>query len=196
MAASNHPYLAIGVDVGGTNTDSVLLDTSKSGTDAVIAWNKTPTASNVTLGVQSTLKSLLHSSPHSAADVAAVTVGTTHFLNAIVEHDASRMEKVAVIRLASYNFSGQTPSFIDWPAGLRKLLEGHVAFVPGGCNIDGTKIADLDREAIRKQGEFIRSKGIKAVAIVGIGSPMDIEHRQEEEARDVLRQVLGDGVDI
>lgn len=193
---ASRPYFVIGVDVGGTNTDSVLLDTTKSGTDAVIAWNKTATAANVTAGVTKTLENLLQSGPDVSKNVAAVTVGTTHFLNAIVEHDASRLEKVAVIRLASYNFTGQTPPFVDWPAGLRGLLEGHVAFVPGGVNIDGTKIADLDSAAILKQAEIIQEKGIKSIAIVGIGSPMDTKYKQEDEARSILRQKLGDDVDI
>ncbi|KAI5298573.1 Vacuolar protein sorting-associated protein 53 [Ascosphaera pollenicola] len=193
---THRPNLVIGVDVGGTNTDSVLLDTTKSGTDAVISWNKTATASNVTVGVKKSLESLLQSGPGIAKNVAAVTVGTTHFLNAIVEHDASRLEKVAVIRLASYNFTGQTPPFVDWPSGLRSLLEGHAAFVPGGVNIDGTKIADLDSAAVLEQAEIIKQKGISSVAIVGVGSPMDTNYKQEDEVRTILKQKLGEGVDI
>ncbi|KAI5284342.1 hypothetical protein KEM54_001413 [Ascosphaera aggregata] len=186
----------IGVDVGGTNTDSVLLDATRTGTDAVLAWNKTVTASNVTAGVKRTLEKLLQYKSSTAENIAAVTVGTTHFLNAIVEHDASRLEKVAVVRLASYNFTGQTPPFVDWPAGLRGLVEGHSSLVPGGVNIDGTKIADIDAAALLEQADIINTKGIRSVVIVGIGSPMDVDYKQEEEARRILRGRLGEDVDI
>lgn len=40
----------------GTNTDCVLLDASLFGKEAVLASHKTSTTSNVTLGVQDTLK--------------------------------------------------------------------------------------------------------------------------------------------
>ncbi len=38
--------MRIGIDVGGTNTDAVLLDGSK-----VKAWRKTPTTDNVSTGI-------------------------------------------------------------------------------------------------------------------------------------------------
>ncbi|QSS56068.1 hydantoinase [Histoplasma capsulatum var. duboisii H88] len=190
------PSLVIGVDVGGTNTDAVLLDTKHTGPKSVIAWNKSPTAANVTLGVQKTLTDLLRKAPETEKNIAAVTIGTTHFLNAILEHDASRLEKVAVIRLASYNFSSQTPSFIDWPSALKRIIKGHAAIVPGGCNIDGTRIADIDAEAIAEQAQIIRSKNLKNVVVAGIGSPMDTKYRQEAQVRESLRSKLGDDVNI
>ncbi|PGH28925.1 hypothetical protein GX50_08331 [[Emmonsia] crescens] len=190
------PSLVIGVDVGGTNTDAVLLDTKDTGSKAIIAWNKSPTAANVTLGVQKTLEDLLRKAPNKENNIAAVTVGTTHFLNAILEHDASRLEKVAVIRLASYNFSSQTPSFIDWPPVLKRLINGHAAIVPGGCNIDGTCITDIDPASIAEQADIIRAKNLKNVVIAGIGSPMDTKYRQEVQVRDILSAKLGDDVNI
>ncbi|KAK2746156.1 hypothetical protein FQN55_005785 [Onygenales sp. PD_40] len=190
------PSLVIGVDVGGTNTDAVLLNTTSPGAEAIIAWNKSPTASNVTLGVRKTLQDLLHKAPNNENNIAAVTIGTTHFLNAILEHDASRLEKVAVIRLASYNFSSQTPSFIDWPPALRHLVKGHAAIVPGGCNIDGTRIADIDPASIAEQADLIRAKNLKNVVIAGIGSPMDTQYRQESRVRDLLTKKLGGDVNI
>ncbi|OAX80456.1 hypothetical protein ACJ72_05210 [Emergomyces africanus] len=196
MTSPTGPSLVIGVDVGGTNTDAVLLDTRDAGSKAIRAWNKSPTAANVTLGVLKTLEELLQKAPNNEKNIAAVTIGTTHFLNAILEHDASRLEKVAVIRLASYNFSSQTPSFIEWPPALKRLIKGHAAIVPGGCNIDGTRIADIDPASIAEQAEIIRSQNLKNVVVAGIGSPMDTIYRQEAQVRDILRAKLGDDVNI
>ena len=184
------PTLVIGIDVGGTNTDAVLLDTRKTGVEAVASWNKTPTSSNVTSSLRKTLEGLLKKWPGKEGQVAAVTLGTTHFLNAILEHDASRLEKVAVIRLTDYDFTRQTPPFIDWPPALCRLMQGHVGFVRGGVNIDGSLIAELDEEALVKQAEIIRSKQLRNVVIVGVGSPMDTQFGQENRARRILQARL------
>ncbi|OTA90438.1 hypothetical protein M434DRAFT_368801 [Hypoxylon sp. CO27-5] len=188
--------LVVGVDVGGTNTDSVLLDISKSSVDAVLASHKAPTTSNVTLSVQASLEALLSKSTAKATDITALAIGTTHFLNAIIEKDTSRVEKVAVLRLASHGFSAGTPPFADWPRALEKIIHGHSASIPGGCNIDGTLIGPVDEATVREQASIIKSKGIKNVVVVGIGCVTDEKYHQEDTVHDWLRAELGDGVNI
>ncbi|TDZ33815.1 putative D-/L-hydantoinase subunit A [Colletotrichum spinosum] len=188
--------LVVGVDVGGTNTDSVLLDVSKKGTDAVIASHKASTTSNVTLSVQATLKALLDKSTVDPAEITALAIGTTHFLNAIIERDTSRVEKIAVLRLASHNFSTGTPPFADWPRALKRIVDGHSAIVPGGVNIDGTLIGPVDEAAVREQAAAIRAKGLANVAVVGIGCSADRDYRQEDEVAGILRAELGEHVNI
>jgi N-methylhydantoinase A/oxoprolinase/acetone carboxylase beta subunit len=117
-------------------------------------------------------------------------------LNAIIERDSSRVEKVAVLRLASYNFSAGTPPFADWPSGLRKIINGHSAIIPGGCNIDGKLIHEVDEGAIREQLEIIKSKGLKNVVVVGIGSPTDVKYHQEEHVRTMIEIALGKEVNV
>ncbi|TQN63946.1 putative D-/L-hydantoinase subunit A, partial [Colletotrichum shisoi] len=188
--------LVVGVDVGGTNTDSVLLDVSRPSTDAVLASHKASTASNVTLSVQATLKALLDKSTVDPGDITALAIGTTHFLNAIIERDTSRVEKTAVLRLASHNFSTGTPPFADWPSALKRIIDGHSAIIPGGCNIDGTLIGPVDEDAVRDQARQIRAKGLRNVAVVGIGCGADRDHRQEDEVGRILRAELGEGVNV
>ena len=72
--------MRIGVDVGGTNTDAVLVD----GRD-VIAEAKTPTTPDVTAGIVAALRSVVETSGVEVARVQAVMIGTTHFTNAVVE---------------------------------------------------------------------------------------------------------------
>ncbi|KAL8327684.1 hypothetical protein RB597_003822 [Gaeumannomyces tritici] len=188
--------LVVGVDVGGTNTDSVLLDLSKTGSAAVVAADKKETRANVTRGIRSTLGELLSKALVAPADVAAVAIGTTHFLNAIIERDGNRVEKVAVLRLASHNFSAGTPPFADWPQGLERIVHGFSAIIPGGCNIDGSVLGPVDEEAVRRLAAEIRTARIKNVAIVGIGSPMDEHHGQEEIVRDMIVDELGGSVNV
>jgi len=42
-------------------------------------------------------------------DVASVTIGTTHFINAVVEMDRARLAKVAIIRLCGPFSKGVDP---------------------------------------------------------------------------------------
>lgn len=129
-------------------------------------------------------------------NVSAVAIGTTHFINAIIERDSSRVEKVAVLRLASYNFSAGTPPFADWPADLRGIVHGYSAIIPGGCNIDGKLIAEVDDDAVREQAQTIKAKGLRNIVVVGIGSPMDHGHHQEERVRGILQECFLDNANI
>lgn len=162
----------------------------------MVSSYKAATTSNVTLSVRETLKALLDKSSVDRQHVSAVAIGTTHFINAIIERDSSRVEKVAVLRLASYNFSAGTPPFVDWPQGLRSIIHGYSAIIPGGCNIDGSLIADIDEDAVRVQAETIRAKGLSNIVIVGVGSPTDHHYHQEERVRDILRQSFANDVNI
>ena len=72
--------LRIGVDVGGTNTDAVLMD----GT-TVVAKIKTPTTEDVTSGITTALRHVLTASGAGPNQIAAAMIGTTHFTNAVVE---------------------------------------------------------------------------------------------------------------
>ena len=81
----------IGVDVGGTNTDAVLMDGR-----TVLASHKAPTSSNVSDGIISAITSVLEASSASADSIESVMVGTTHFTNAFVERKS--LLEVAVIR--------------------------------------------------------------------------------------------------
>lgn len=120
--------------------------------------------------------------------VASVTIGTTHFINAVVEMDQSRLAPVAVIRLCG-PFSKDIPIGIDWPPRLRNIVCRYRGIVDGGLEIDGSLIAELDEDEVRHQCEIIKSKGIKSIAIVGIFSPIDVLYKQEETAADIVRSV-------
>ena len=53
--------MRIGIDVGGTNTDAVLID----GED-IVASCKTATTDEITDGIETALKHLVHSNPASS----------------------------------------------------------------------------------------------------------------------------------
>lgn len=189
--------LRIGVDVGGTNTDAVILDSSLSSTSfrGILAQYKTPTSSpNVTNGIEAAVRTVLEKSKVDKNRIACLTIGTTHFVNAIVEHDRRRLSKVAIIRL-SKSFTKEIPHFSDFPPVLKDIMNGYYCFVSGGLHIDGSEEAPIVEAEIVEQCSKIKELGIDAVVISGVFSPIDEHFKQESHVRRIIQRELPD-VDI
>ncbi|KAF7352365.1 DUF917-domain-containing protein [Mycena venus] len=184
------PGYAVGVDVGGTNTDGVLLDpstTSLASKDSIKAFFKSPTTSNPSQGIETVITTLLQTAKIDAKEVTSVTIGTTHFINAVLEKDRNRLAPVAVIRLCG-PFSRDVYPAIDWPADLRDIICQHCGFVDGGLEIDGECISNIDESQVAAECRIIKEKNITSVVINGIFSPSDFEHRQEERVAEWVRK--------
>jgi hypothetical protein len=62
----------IGIDVGGTNTDAVVLRDEK-----VLGWHKTPTTTDIQEGVELAVEAVVKKSGIPSNHVGAVKIGTT-----------------------------------------------------------------------------------------------------------------------
>ena len=167
----------IGVDVGGTNTDAVLMD----GADLVGAV-KLPTTADVTAGIVDALAALLAYLP-PVRPVDAVMVGTTHFTNALLER--RRLSPTAVIRLA-LPATKLLPPLVDWPTQLRDAIGGFTYMVHGGHEFDGREISPLAVGEIRTAVQDMRRRDVRAVAVSGVFSPVNTAH--EIQAAAVIRE--------
>lgn len=171
--------MRIGVDVGGTNTDAVLMDGS-----AILASTKQPTTADVSSGVAAAIAAVLAQGGIAAKTVRSVMVGTTHFTNALVER--KRLEPVGVLRLASP--SGEAlPPLTGWPADLAACVGGNVFLLPGGYEVDGREIAPFDAERVRAAAQTLKARGIRAVAIASAFAPVNAT--MEEQAAEIVRAV-------
>jgi N-methylhydantoinase A/oxoprolinase/acetone carboxylase beta subunit len=164
----------IGVDVGGTNTDAVLVDGR-----VVLAAAKTPTTPDVTSGILAALRALVESSSVSLAQVQAVMIGTTHFTNAVVE--GRRLAPTGVIRLGLPATEALPPT-TGWPERLRSALGGHVHLCHGGHEFDGRRISAVDADELRRVAGELAAAGIATVAISSVFSPVNAEAEQEAAA--------------
>lgn len=172
--------MRIGVDVGGTNTDAVLVED-----DRVLESVKTPTTDDVTAGVSDSLRRLVDRFGGDVGRVDAVMIGTTHFTNAVVQR--RDLAPVAAVRVALP--SGRSlPPFVDWPDDLRALVAGRVYMIRGGHEYDGRPLDTFDAEAVRKAARELRETDIRSVAISAAFSPLVPDC--EEEAADILREEI------
>ncbi|KAI0777763.1 DUF917-domain-containing protein [Trametes elegans] len=189
--------LRIGVDVGGTNTDGVLIDVTRlrEPTRGVLAHHKSSTTPDVSTGIEIAVREVLKLAAVPPSDVSSVSIGTTAFINAVLEADARRLAKVAVIRLCG-PYTRQCPPFIDFPKRLRALTEGHIGYVDGGFEIDGREILPLNEKQVVEQCAIIKEKGLRNVVLSGIYSPLDSEGKHEAAAKTIIERELGPSVNV
>ncbi|MCL6594963.1 MAG: hydantoinase/oxoprolinase family protein [Firmicutes bacterium] len=170
----------VGVDVGGTHTDAVLMDGRR-----VVAWVKVATTEDVATGIEQALAELVRSASVPAERVEAVMLGTTQFANAIVQ--GRGLVRVGVLRLA-LPIGTAIPPLEDWPPDLVRAVDPVVRQVHGGFEVIGTPVAEVDPEEIRDAARAFRAQGIRDVAITGVFSPVDPS--QERLAADLVREVI------
>ena len=167
----------IGIDVGGTNTDAVLLEES-----IVKASVKTPTTPDVTTGIIRALAALVEQAP-GAREAHAVMIGTTHFTNAVVQR--RDLGRVAAVRVGLPS-GASLPPFVDWPEDLAALVRAEVVMLEGGHEFDGRPLVPFDGKGMRAAARRIRDAGIRSVAIAAVFSPLNASC--ENEAAAILRE--------
>lgn len=168
----------IGIDVGGTNTDAVLVADGR-----VVAGVKTPTTEDVTGGVRAALADLLSQVGTAAEGVAGVMIGTTHFVNAVVQR--RRLNRVAAIRVCLPASASLIP-FCDWPEDLSEQVNAGTHLVAGGHEYDGRPLVELDERAVAAAARRIRAEGVMSVAVSAVFSPLTAAC--EVRAAEIVRQ--------
>ncbi|MCW2898920.1 MAG: Hydantoinase/oxoprolinase [Streptosporangiaceae bacterium] len=179
--------LRIGIDVGGTNTDAVVVDTNGK----VVAATKAATTPDPFDGIRAALQQVV-----AGVDTSAITqamLGTTHPANAIIQR--RDLGRVGVLRIAAPSSLAVRPG-AAWPRDLLDVVHGPSAIIGGGFEYDGSEIAPLAVEDVRKFAAQCVGRGIgrgagqvSAIAISSPFSPASPEH--ELRAAQILAAELG-----
>ncbi|MBW1645140.1 MAG: hydantoinase/oxoprolinase family protein [Deltaproteobacteria bacterium] len=157
--------MLLGIDVGGTHTDAVVV-----GRQGIVAAAKTVTRHDDLLSsVRAALQQVLPAA--EAGKIRQVNLSTTLTTNAIVE---DRLEKTGVFVVAGPG--------VD-PNGCR--TGDHYFTCRGSIDHRGKVRQPLDREEIASWGQQCRENGLRTYAVVGKFSPRNPEH--ELELHDLLR---------
>jgi N-methylhydantoinase A/oxoprolinase/acetone carboxylase beta subunit len=161
----------VGVDVGGTNTDAVVM----AGRE-ILAAVKIPTSADVTQGLMQALRDVQAAAHIDPADVSLVVVGTTHFTNAVIQR--LHLSPTAAVRLCLPAAQCLLP-MVDWPADLHAAVGEHTYLASGGVEFDGTPISAFDPAEISRIGADIRARGLKSIAVSGVFSPVRSDFERE-----------------
>ncbi|MDR3130476.1 MAG: hydantoinase/oxoprolinase family protein [Treponema sp.] len=174
----------LGVDVGGTNTDAVIIDESLT----VAAGVKAATSADIQSGIQNAINAVLKSSGIETGSIKKAMLGTTQCTNAIVER--KRLSKIGVLRIGAPATAGIKP-MLDWDAELSAVSE-ETALIRGGYEFDGRPLSCFDKDAARDFFRKCKEKGLKSIAISQVFSV--VRDDDEAEAERICHEVMGDDV--
>ena len=158
----------LGVDVGGTFTDVLLVDEQAGST-----W-RAKTAStphDQSVGVLHGIDKVCEQAGVDRGAIAHLLHGTTVATNAILEGKGATVGLVTtegfrqVLQIARSFVPGGLAGWIIWPkpeplAALENTVE-----VPGRIASDGSVVRELDEDAARAQLRRLRAAGIEALAV-------------------------------
>jgi N-methylhydantoinase A/oxoprolinase/acetone carboxylase beta subunit len=178
---------SIGMDIGGTHTDVVLIDRNQK----IVAYFKTETTIPLENGVKRALKQLLEVADVDRSLIEGVYVGTTHATNAILE--ARDLHRVGVIRIAGHRPELLSPCF-GWPTFLKEAVLAGVETISGGFECDLREISPFRPHEAVEAANKLAEKGMESLAVVAVFSP--IEPRHEIECLNALKEAYGEDFPI
>ncbi|RQO59979.1 hydantoinase subunit beta [Paucibacter sp. KBW04] len=174
--------MRVGIDVGGTNTDAVVMQGRE-----VLFGLKTATTADVMSGVVKALREVIQGAGVDKASIGAVMIGTTQFTNALVER--RKLAQVGIIRLGLPATSGLPPC-CDWPEDISAVVKPQWRLAQGGYEYDGRPLGILDPAEIRRYAQEFAELGLKDVAISCAFSILNSE--QERAAAGWVRELIPD----
>jgi len=165
--------MRIGLDVGGTHTDAVLMDGSQ-----VIARVKATTTEDVASGIETALASVLEGQSPAAVDL--LTIGTTQFTNAVVER--KQLSRVAAVRVCLPAGRGLMPR-TDWPQDLIAATDGGSYLIHGGHLYDGRPLSELQERELTELTQTLSDTRPAAVVVSCAFSPTQPDQEDRLVAR-------------
>ena len=176
------PEHRLGIDVGGTNTDAVIMDAA----DRIVAKAKVPCTPDITGGITRAIDTVLHAPGADPRRISHVMLGTTHATNAVLER--RNLRRVAVIRIGGPATHSVRPMF-GWPRDLTDTISVGATIVDGGVEFDGRDLSPLDTDAIAR---FLGEVGgaAEGIAITSVFAPVSPRH--ELLAAEIVKRELGE----
>lgn len=175
----------LGIDVGGTNTDAVLIDENLN----VAAAIKNPTSGDIYEGIMGAVDAVLAESGVDPAEIGQAMLGTTQCTNAIVERKG--LAPIAILRIGAPASVG-IPPMVDWADDIASVAVDS-AIIGGGFEYDGKRLAEFDEAACRAFFEGVKGK-VGAVAISCVFS--GVRDDDELAAAQIAREVLGEDIHV
>jgi N-methylhydantoinase A len=184
----------LGVDVGGTFTDLLLIN-EQSGDTYTAKVPSTPEDSSI--GVLNGVSRICDESGVDPTQVRRVMHGTTVATNAVL---TARGAKVGLVTTKGYKHTLQVArSFCPgglggWVSYVKKPLLAPLELTIEAderVSADGEVVSGLDRETLKADLQALRDTGeVEALTICFVNAYVNGEH--EVQARDVAKEVFGD----
>jgi N-methylhydantoinase A len=181
----------LGVDVGGTFTDLILVNES-SGDIHTAKVPSTPADSSI--GVMNGINRVCANAGIDAKEIAQVMHGTTVATNTILTGDGAR---VGLVTTRGYRQVLQIArSYVPGGLGGWVIYNKSAPLAPLSCTIeadermgaDGKAVRPLDVDALKAQLEYLKGENIEALTISLINSYANPAH--EKAVEKIAKQIL------
>ncbi len=171
----------LGVDVGGTFTDILLIDET-TGRTYLAKTSSTP--EDQSIGVLRGIERVCADAGVALSEISEVFHGTTVATNAILEGKGARVGLVTtegfrqVLQIARSFVPGGLAGWIIWPkpeplAALEDTVE-----VRGRVAADGSVVTELDEADVRAKLATLRAGGVEVLSVCLINSYANPEHER------------------
>ena len=183
----------LGVDVGGTFTDLLLLET---GTGAF--WrHKTPsTPHDSSVGILNGVTAICTAAGIAPDAIAYFLHGTTVATNAVLEGKGAKVGLVTtegyrhIMQIARSFVPGGLAGWIIWPKPQPLAALEHTVTVKGRIDAEGREVRPLDEDDVRTQLGLLKAAGVEAVTVSLINAYVNGAHEARIGA--IAREIMPD----
>ena len=177
----------VGVDIGGTFTDLLLI-----GADGRALIGKTlTTPTDPSLAVETAMSRALSEGPARSGERGTLVHGTTLVTNAIIERKGAPTALLTTSGFRDALEIGREQRYELYDLNLefpQPLIPRHLRFdVPERAAADGTILQALDENFVRRLVAELRDKGIKAIAVCYLHSFRNAAH--ERRTAELIKEV-------
>ncbi|MGQ0522107.1 MAG: hydantoinase/oxoprolinase family protein [Betaproteobacteria bacterium] len=180
--------VCVGIDTGGTFTDLVAVETNRGR----YYYHKVPTTTgDPARGILEGVAQLLDHNGLARSDVAFLVLGTTLATNAVLE---GKWAPTGVITTAGFRdvlelARQRRPHYfnLDVPKPMPPAARDCRMEVGGRIACDGSEVAALEENDVRRAVEALKSRQVQAVAVCFLHAYANPEH--EERAKRLVREL-------
>jgi N-methylhydantoinase A len=182
----------LGVDVGGTFTDVILVNQSQR---RVWALKVPTTPDDPSMGVVNGIRAILEDSGQTGADIGFIGHGTTIATNLLIEGKGARTGLIStrgfrdlleIRRSSRHDRADLYDMFFENPPAL--VPRRWRREISARSRYDGTEITPLNADELKQELASLRQDGIESVAICLLHSYRNPEH--EQRAADIVREAF------
>ena len=174
--------MRLGIDVGGTHTDAVIMTGSE-----ILGRHKALTTPDIIGGIVEALAEVLRQSDCKATSIESVMIGTTQFTNAVVARRGLHRTLAARISLPG---GSAVPPLSGWPRDLAEAVDGGSEFLHGGLEYNGREFCAMDDQEIAALVTKLQNDDTRQVAITSPFSPLTPDHELRLAA--AIREAIPD----
>lgn len=179
--------IRIGVDVGGTFTDLVLVDETR---DLVFTGKRLTTPSDPSIAITEGVERLLRESGVEMGRLHSIVHGTTLVANTVIERKGAKVGLITTLGFRDALEMGREIRYDLYdlfPQRAEPLVPRHLRHgVPERIDAEGRELVPLDEEGVRAAARALVEQGVEAIAVCFLHAYRNPAH--EQRAREIIER--------